>query len=311
MRSTVTLAAFAAICLGSVSPAMALNNNQADLAEEFALNNSTFVLYHEVGHLFVDQFQLPVLGAREEDAADALATLMLLDQQTDEASRALRDSVDGWMLTDNLFNQGQYDKYDFYDPHSIDMVRAYAIACLAVGANYNEFHGLTLEIGMEDDRASSCVYDYELTRRSWSSTLEPHRSGAKANDVTVNVVYDKPNQNLAAVARLIQNEGLLEEIATQVSEHYDLKRGVTFRATNCGVENAFYDPEANEVQLCYEYVKMFFDIKAAELERTGEGTDYTGDTNGEVNKGDDSGDKNGETVGVPNNGPTTKTKDKL
>jgi hypothetical protein len=309
MKSVVSLAALAAVCLGSVSPALALNHNQENLAAEFAINNTTWVLYHEVGHMFVDQFQLPVLGAREEDAADALATLMLLSQQTEDATRALRDSVDGWMMSDAWYNQGSYDKYDFYDPHSIDIVRAYAIACLAVGADYNGFVELAGEIGLEGDRASTCVYDYELASRSWAETLEPHRTGAKRNDTPIEIVYERSSRELAGVAQLIQQEGLLEEIAATVTENYSLQRGVTFRALECGQENAFYDGSINEVQICYEYVKLFYDLKADELRRTGEGLNDVPNNDVPSNDGNDGGkDKNGGFVGVPHD---PKTKDKF
>ena len=52
-----------------------LTEDQQLIATEFALNNGLFVLQHEIGHLFVAEFELPVLG-KEEDAADSLAALV-------------------------------------------------------------------------------------------------------------------------------------------------------------------------------------------------------------------------------------------
>ena len=46
-----------------------------------------FVLFHEVGHALVDQWDLPVLG-REEDAVDAFSTIFMTDI-VDEASSRL------------------------------------------------------------------------------------------------------------------------------------------------------------------------------------------------------------------------------
>jgi hypothetical protein len=42
------------------------------------------VLHHEIGHLLINELDLPVLGW-EEDAADSLATLMLLWSGTQDA----------------------------------------------------------------------------------------------------------------------------------------------------------------------------------------------------------------------------------
>ena len=42
-------------------------------ADAYATNNAVSALYHELGHLFVDQFELAILGG-EEGVADAIAT---------------------------------------------------------------------------------------------------------------------------------------------------------------------------------------------------------------------------------------------
>ena len=60
-------------------PALAqeLTEEQAAEAMEFAMHDAVFTLYHETGHLLVHELDLPVLG-KEEDAADALAVILIL-----------------------------------------------------------------------------------------------------------------------------------------------------------------------------------------------------------------------------------------
>ena len=99
------LAAFAvAAAIAAPAAAQELTEEQQAIAVEFALNNSIFVLQHEIGHLFVGEFNLPVLG-KEEDAADSLASVMLLSQENETSDQALRDAADGWYLSE--YSQGR------------------------------------------------------------------------------------------------------------------------------------------------------------------------------------------------------------
>src|SRR5690606_1275490 len=84
----------------------------------FAANNSLFVLYHEMAHLLVHQLELPVLG-REEDAADNVATWMLLNKRSGEADKALADAAEGWLLSGVAYGSGEYEE-DYAAGHSLD-----------------------------------------------------------------------------------------------------------------------------------------------------------------------------------------------
>src|SRR5690554_4191597 len=70
-----------AACAATGAMAEDLTNAQREAAITFTLNNTRHTLLHEIGHLFVDQFDLPVLG-KEEDAVDTFATLTMLNEGT-------------------------------------------------------------------------------------------------------------------------------------------------------------------------------------------------------------------------------------
>ncbi|HYI71139.1 MAG TPA: DUF4344 domain-containing metallopeptidase, partial [Skermanella sp.] len=59
-----------------------LTQEQREEADLFVLGNTVFILYHELGHALIDQLGLPVLG-HEEDAADNLASIMMIPEQAD------------------------------------------------------------------------------------------------------------------------------------------------------------------------------------------------------------------------------------
>src|SRR3954465_10065187 len=73
----------------------ALDPQQRDQLIEFIIGNTLFTLTHELGHAVISEFQLPVIGREEEDAADAFATLALLHVGSDFAHRVLEDAARG------------------------------------------------------------------------------------------------------------------------------------------------------------------------------------------------------------------------
>src|SRR5438128_1647538 len=106
---------------------------------EFVTGNVLFVLAHETAHALISVFEIPVIG-REEDAADALATVVALKMGNTFADRVVVNAAKGWFLSD------QRDRKEgipsaFYDEHGLDLQRAYYIVCLMVGGAPEKFIG--------------------------------------------------------------------------------------------------------------------------------------------------------------------------
>jgi len=249
------LAAIALIGLYSTAHAQEAGPEEAVSA--FVLNNSVYVLYHEIGHLFVGEFDIPILG-KEEDAADNVATLLLLEAETEEADSALIDSADGWFLSDAASEAETYDDAEFYDTHSLDVQRAFQIVCLMVGSNAEIFGEVATEIGMEPERQDSCEADYVQTALSWGAVLEPFESDG-SNKVDITISYE-PSENHAEAAEFLEDSGFFEHAAEMILSGYALPRPITMRGTECGEPNAFYDPEVAEVVFCYELADHFYTL---------------------------------------------------
>ncbi len=227
--------------------------------DEFAFNNSLFVVYHEIGHLLIGELGLPVLG-REEDAADSLAALLLLLEETDEADQALIDAADGWYLSDAYAAEEspEYDLDSFYGEHSLDLQRSFAAVCMMVGANMEVFTEVATEFGMDENRQSSCAFTFQQAASSWFTLLEPHMSDTGPS-VQITVGYH-PSENFSEIAAMLEEGELLEYAATQALMGFELPRDVVIIATECGVANAFYDPEDGSVVFCYELAQYFRDL---------------------------------------------------
>jgi hypothetical protein len=259
-------------------PALSQDVSENDMAAAmaFAVNNSTLILYHEMGHLFVGELGLPVLG-KNEDAADSLAAVLLLDENADWSDAVLRDSAEGWYLSP--FNGDNVPgDWAFMDEHSLDKQRAFFFVCMMVGNNQEYYGELATEYGMDADRQEKCKYIYQQAHDSWTQLLDPHAlSDENPASGEIEVVYDDPGE-FAEYAEALIADSFLEYAAGVVTENYAIPRNLTFRAMQCGVSNAYYNPGDAQITFCYEYTKHLADLYlSAFATGSGGGGEYTGD----------------------------------
>ncbi|TDQ63635.1 putative metallopeptidase DUF4344 [Maritalea mobilis] len=241
-----------------VSPVLAqeLTDEQYDEAVEFAQNNTRFVLYHEFGHLVIAQFGLPILG-KEEDAADNIASVILLGERDEEYDNILFDAADGWYLSD-ISNTEDFEESDFYDSHSLDIQRSYQIVCLMAGQSAETFGDFAAEYGLDEDRIDLCAADYEQLEQSWAVMTESFIDPMRGDGYTAKIIYDEPTEETELSAKIVKDSGMLEELQQRFAE--TLPEETTFRATSCDEQNAFYDPEKAEIVMCYELTDLFLDL---------------------------------------------------
>jgi hypothetical protein len=265
MRSVLA----AAVLLAGVAPALSaghpLTDRQEKEAEAFAANNALFFLYHEVGHFLIDQLTLPVLG-KEEDAADNMATYMLLRQGTPRSNRILLDAARGWLLSGDKYDT-DFDKSDFYDAHSFDHQRAYQIVCLMVGKNQKLFGDIADDYEIDEERQETCSWDYDLVERSMEGLLAPQWAAAKdAEDTFVQIVYSPVYGDWDHAAEVFKRSGALEQLAQELRQNYSIAKTVTLRARSCGGDpNAYYEEDEVEIIFCYELMDDLLQLIAGDL----------------------------------------------
>ena len=252
-----------ALFFGAVTPATAdpmagLGKQERADTLRFAINNSLFTLYHEVGHLLIDKMKLPLLG-REEDAADNIATWLLLQKGTPDANQALEDAAEGWMMSGMLYGS-EFDDDDFAAGYTPDRHRSLQIVCMMVGADGSAFRPVANSFSMQPDKQRSCHFDYEVIDRSIGALLKDPGSGTR-----VDVRYQDGGRRLRLAERVLRSSGIFDHVAEEVRQGYRLSGRVKFTAQRCGEPNAFYDPETTEVIFCYELVQDFLEMYVKEL----------------------------------------------
>ena len=129
----------------------------------------SFILAHEFAHALIHNFELPVLG-REEDAADGIATALLL--LASEGSVYAADAAEFWINFSGRQDPPQLAEYA--DNHSFDRQRADNILCWIGGAEEELLVAFVENEVLPESRAVSCPGEWELLRRSVEQVLEPH-----------------------------------------------------------------------------------------------------------------------------------------
>ena len=222
---------------------------------EFVMGNTLFALLHEMGHVAIDEMKLPVLG-REEDEADAFATLRLLRIGSDFSQRVLAESAKNWFLSARR-DQDTGAQPIYYGEHSMSQQRAYEVVCLMVGSDPSKFKSLADKAQMPPERQESCRKDYGKISRSWDAVLEPHRRAPDQPQTKIYTVYSDAPENLAGFARGFRAVRMLEAVVQRSAAEFAWPAPFTMEMRSCGRVDAAWSEENRTLRICYE---LAFDI---------------------------------------------------
>ena len=125
--------------------------------------------FHELGHALIDAWKLPITG-KEEDAADQLSTVVLINR-TDAGGQMALDGAISFKLYADL-TKGE--KKIYWDEHSLDEQRFYDTLCMLYGHDPVKYEYLIKEGTLPEERAANCEADYERIQGSWRTLLAPH-----------------------------------------------------------------------------------------------------------------------------------------
>ncbi len=154
----------------------------------------TVVLLHEMGHMVISEYDIPVFG-REEDAADRFAVAVLTPTSRDDdgplnasgitKANALMVALQFWH---DLHTRTGMDKAipiaAWADEHGLPEQRAYDMACLLYGSDTSRFAALARGVQLPPEVRPRCVRDAGTNDASWRKVIKPHLTDAAypAND---------------------------------------------------------------------------------------------------------------------------------
>ena len=141
--------------------------NAQGLSEEDVLSAWRFVLFHELGHALIDQYNLVITG-KEEDAVDDFSSIALVESE--QAHLAFQAAA-FWQLTD----QDAYDGLQFADTHSLSPQRFFNILCTIYGYDTDDLGQVFAPDLLPESRAEHCQYEYQQKSRAWNVLLAPYK----------------------------------------------------------------------------------------------------------------------------------------
>ncbi len=151
-----------------------LNNNyekhHGRSAKQAAIDTLLHTILHEIGHAFVNEYDITILG-KEEDAVDNFAAIILLNH--------LEKGADIVISAADMFAFESEDKPEYYeigeyiDEHSFDLQRYFSTLCLVYGSDPETHPNLLDEIEKEyrADRREFCVEQFQTKDRDWHRVL--------------------------------------------------------------------------------------------------------------------------------------------
>jgi hypothetical protein len=143
---------------------------------EVIIGGTVQVLLHETGHAVFDIEQIPRLG-REEDAADEISGLMMLQFGPSVARTMIKGTINVWhhlwwlrRVVRMAAGLPAFDLRQFGDVHSVDIQRAANYLCLAYGQDPDHFGDLAGE-WLPQQRRDNCKNEYRQAMLAFRKTL--------------------------------------------------------------------------------------------------------------------------------------------
>lgn len=149
----------------------AVDYEKTGVSPEAATNDALIHTFlHELAHALIAQYDLPIVG-KEEDAADGLATVLLVHYFEEGAEIAI-SAADLFDLESD--DREELTEEDFWGEHSLDAQRYYATLCHVYGSDPEKYAALRGKQGFPEERAERCITEYANLEHGWMKLLAPH-----------------------------------------------------------------------------------------------------------------------------------------
>lgn len=259
-RRSFLVACLVVHCLsGIAAPATVRADSFVGEDWEFFVGNFQFTLLHELGHAFLAETDIPVLGD-EEGAVDELASITLLLAEGDRGTERLLAAADGWLLEWGFELQSGHEP-PYWDERPLKIQRFYQIVCMIFGADPGTHPNWRLRLPYE--RSESCVDDYRRARHNLSRLRAHHqtlaaRAAARIDGPRLEVLFEEPTtrqrQRMADALRASQ---IIEHTVGTFTNLLPLTRDLTIVIANGCEAAAYWREDLKEIIVCYALIEQF------------------------------------------------------
>ena len=157
--------------IDSIVRAAPEKKSPAGVTRQDAIRGPVFqILLHESSHALFDLLGVPILG-REEDAADQVASLILLHMSPADARMVIDGSAYFFATT---AKEEPVDNGAFADVHGLSWQRFYNLACLAYGSDKRRYRAMRTKDYLPKERAEGCEEEYGQVAFAFQKLIVPH-----------------------------------------------------------------------------------------------------------------------------------------
>lgn len=125
------------------------------------------VALHDVAEAVFNELQVPIWG-REEDAADKIAGLIMMQFGNDVALRVLTGTAYFFQVTSHTWTG-----VDFSDERGTEDQRFYNYLCIAYGGDPTTFGYVVTKNMLPKSRADQCAHEYSELVYAFNTTIMP------------------------------------------------------------------------------------------------------------------------------------------
>lgn len=130
-----------------------------------------WIFVHELGHAFVDIYELPLLGL-SEDTADIAANIILISEG-EKGINAIAAASDFFSYAAVQEGERALENV-FYDDHGLNVQRYLNMLCFVYGSDPNGYAWLVVEGYLTPERAQPCETTFKENYAGWAEELKPY-----------------------------------------------------------------------------------------------------------------------------------------
>ena len=260
-----------------------LTQNDIDEIYEFATNASMGIIFHEIGHLIVDEFNVPIFN-NEEDVADSFMAWSLIqipdeyasyedyEYYAEEPHKVIKGISDYYYYLTLLGRDTSevYGKDSEYAIHSTDNKRFFNIACFMKGSNPEVFNTYITKRGFDYILEDQCDYNYWQMSDAWWDVFKGSAQGEEYEFWEVYVEnyvqkifldFQDTNVNIHQYFEEYAKPTILYFLQNVIAQ-VKLEEDYILSFEYCGGDiNAYYISTQNKILFCYELVEEFMNVK--------------------------------------------------
>ena len=250
---------------------------------EFATNASMGIIFHEIGHLIVDEFNVPIFN-NEEDVADSFMAWSLIqipdeyasyedyEYYAEEPHKVIKGISDYYYYLTLLGRDTSevYGKDSEYAIHSTDNKRFFNIACFMKGSNPEVFNTYITKRGFDYILEDQCDYNYWQMSDAWWDVFKGSAQGEEYEFWEVYVEnyvqkifldFQETNVNIHQYFEEYAKPTILYFLQNVIAQ-VKLREDYILSFEYCdGDINAYYISTQNKILFCYELVEEFMNVK--------------------------------------------------